>query len=106
MSDITCSMHGVHPGSFTFSLVDAYIYHEYLKKIFAVDAVCVQRAVTLSRQWTQTASKAAERVKHLKMKFKHFNVDYNCRLGVIEKNIHLNQLHLHHELFIRQKWVE
>ena len=62
MSDITCSMHGVHPGSFTFSLVDAYIYHEYLKKIFAVDAVCVQRAVTLSRQWTQTASKAAERV--------------------------------------------
>ena len=63
MSDITCSMHGVHPGSFTFSLVDAYIYHEYLKKIFAVDAVCVQRAVTLSRQWTQTASKAAERVK-------------------------------------------
>ena len=63
VSDITCSMHGVHPGSFTFSLVDAYIYHEYLKKIFAVDAVCVQRAVTLSRQWTQTASKAAERVK-------------------------------------------
>ena len=62
VSDITCSMHGVHPGSFTFSLVDAYIYHEYLKKIFAVDAVCVQRAVTLSRQWTQTASKAAERV--------------------------------------------
>ena len=63
MSDITCSMHGVHPGSFTFSLVDANIYHEYLKKIFAVDAACVQRAVTLSRQWTQTASKAAERVK-------------------------------------------
>ena len=63
MSDITCSMHGVHPGSFTFSLVDAYIYHEYLKKIIAVDAACVQRAVTLSRQWTQTASKAAERVK-------------------------------------------
>ena len=66
MSDITCSMHGVHPGSFTFSLVDAYIYHEYLKKIFAVDAVCVQRAVTLSRQWTQTASKAAERVNLIK----------------------------------------
>ena len=65
MSDITCScsMHGVHPGSFTFSIVDAYIYHEYLKKIFAVDAACVQRAVTLSRQWTQTASIAAERVK-------------------------------------------
>ena len=63
VSDITCSMHGVHPGSFTFSLVDAYIYHEYLKKIFAVDAACVQRAVTLSQQWTQTASKAAERVK-------------------------------------------
>ena len=61
VSNITCSMLGVHPGSFTFSLVDAYIYHEYLKKIFAVDAVCVQRAVTLSRQWTQTASKAAER---------------------------------------------
>ena len=28
-----------------------------------MDAVCVQRAVTLSRQWTRTASKAAERVK-------------------------------------------
>ena len=69
MSDITCSMHGVHPGSFTFSLVDAYIYHEYLKKIFAVDAVCVQRAVTLSRQWTQTASKAAERVKYSRIDF-------------------------------------
>ena len=25
-----------------FSLVDAYIYHEYLKKIFSVDAICVQ----------------------------------------------------------------
>ena len=61
-SDITCSMHVVRPGSFMFSLVDAYIYHEYLKKIFAVDAISVQRAVTLSRQWTLLASKAAERV--------------------------------------------
>ena len=81
MSDITCSMHGVHPGSFTFSLVDAYIYHEYLKKIFAVDAACVQRAVTLSRQWTQTASKAAERVKYRCLEF--FAFDFGSLLYLL-----------------------
>ena len=76
--------HGVRPGSFTFSLVDAYIYHEYLKQIFSVDAVCVQRAVTLSRQWTRTAFKAAERVKRCRLEKGHI-VPVLCSHSQTEK---------------------